>query len=98
MQVDSFGKDICGEDDVVVIVLVLIIGIKVFPYGLELIASVFGRYYQYIFAVDAFGQIFNGIDRFREYYKFSFRVTVRLEQFVFEQVVEFAEYILSSIS
>ena len=72
--------------------LVLIIGIKVFPYGLELVASVFCRYYQYIFAVDAFSQVFNGIDRFREYYKFSFRVTVRLEQFVFEQVVEFGEF------
>ena len=62
VEIDSFGKDIRGENDIVIIVLVLVIGIEVFSYGLELAASVFCRYYQYIFAVDAFGQVFNGID------------------------------------
>ena len=62
MEVNPFGKDIRGENNIVIIVLVFVIGVEVFSYGLELVASVFCRYYQYIFAVYAFGQVFNGID------------------------------------
>jgi hypothetical protein len=63
MQVDTLSKHIAGENDVVVILLLLPIGIKVIPYGLELPVSIVRRDDKNIIPAYATSKVFYGVNR-----------------------------------
>ena len=64
MQVHTFCQHVGSEDDVVVVLLLLPVGIEVLAYGLELLVAILGRDNHHIVAMDATRQIFYGINRF----------------------------------
>ena len=88
MKVDALCQNVGGEDDVVVVLLLLPVGIEVLADGLKQRTAVVGRYDQRIFAIDAASQVFDRIYRFREYHNLPLWIALFLEELVLQQVFE----------